>query len=41
MSKEEFKCFLIQKHIETTGLYPDDGERKEIQKLADFAFHGD
>lgn len=41
MSKEDFKCFLIQKHIELTKLFPSDEERIEIQKLADFAFNGE
>lgn len=40
MTKEDFKCYLIQKFIEETGNYPDDKERDEIQKLADFAFNG-
>lgn len=41
MSKEDFKCFLIQKCIEDNGRFPNEEERTEIQKLADFAFSGE
>lgn len=41
MTKEDFKCFLIQKHIEATGRFPNDEERKDIQELANFAFNGE
>lgn len=41
MSKEEFKCSLIQECIKDHGRFPNEAEKAEIQKLADFAFNGE
>lgn len=40
MTKEDFKCFLIQKIIEETGDYPTEEDKAKIQDLVDFAFNG-
>ena len=39
MTKEDFKIYLIQELLKSTGGYPDDKQRLEIQKLTDFVFN--